>query len=41
MILGALVLDEIITVLDVIGMVLVIAGAILASRPDRRAVATV
>jgi drug/metabolite transporter (DMT)-like permease len=41
MILGALVLDETITVLDVVGMVLVIAGAILASRPDRRAVAAV
>jgi drug/metabolite transporter (DMT)-like permease len=35
MILGAVVLDETITPLDVAGMGLVIAGAIMASRPDR------
>lgn len=36
-ILGAVVLDERITTLDAVGMMLVIAGAVLASRPDRRA----
>ena len=35
MVLGAVVLDETVTSLDVVGMALVITGAIMASRPDR------
>ena len=35
MVLGAVVLEETVTPLDVVGMALVITGAIIASRPDR------
>ena len=35
MVLGAVVLEETVTPLDVVGMALVITGAIMASRPDR------
>ena len=35
MVLGAVVLEETVTPLDIVGMALVITGAIIASRPDR------